>query len=366
MLLFRAQGQEDIAHAKAHWSKGTLASLYQIASTLDQDGRANASAADSAWLFDSLYTGDLAVQRMDNKSIKDFFTSIGSQKHSLLSAKAYYNLGILFARMKNYPVALRYFAKSGAMSASPDISDKKYHFNSDTAFLDLPLPTMLYDSTDRKEMLVYYSDTLEVHNRIKKSGIKSKPISRRAIMAPFRENKAEAKAYGILIHVKQPSYGKRKQFEFFNNVGHMFISLIQYLPDNKSIARTFGFYPNKDNFLSATPIFPGTSSTFKDDELHDWDESVGKFITYKQFSTILKMVSQYSRKKYHLNKNNCTDFGLVVAAIAGIDITDTKGTWPLGSGNDPGDTGQSIIEGKVKSLDGQSDLFIIVNPDSKN
>ena len=73
------------------------------------------------------------------------------------------------------------------------------------------------------------------------------------------------------------------------------------------------------------------------------------------------MVRQYSKKRYHLNKNNCTDFGLVIAGVAGISIQQTNGSWPLGKGNDPGDTGQSILEGKVSDMESKdnSRLFIV-------
>lgn len=141
----------------------------------------------------------------------------------------------------------------------------------------------------------------------------------------------------------------------------MFITLIKFNRDSGYVSRTFGFYPEKDNLLSATPIMPTSTSVFKDDEGHDWDEMVGKFISKRRFRKILRMVKQYSRSKYNLNKNNCTDFGLCVAAIAGIKIEDTRGSWPLGSGNNPASAGQSILEGKVEDTDESRELLILNN-----
>ena len=138
----------------------------------------------------------------------------------------------------------------------------------------------------------------------------------------------------------------------------MFITLIKYNSDAAYTSRTFGFYPDKDNFLSATPIIPTSSSTFKDDQQHDWDEMIAKFIPRRSFNRILRMVKKYSKTKYNLNKNNCTDFGLCIANVAGIQIEDTHGSWPLGSGNNPGFAGQSISDDKVLN-DDEDDILII-------
>lgn len=311
---------------------------------------------------DSVDVGDIAVKKMDKNSVTSFLSIFkkhdGTEKKKLLSPKAYYNLAILMARYKNYPLALKYFGLSNTYN-DPNMADNKFKLDVDSSLLDFPMPLFDKDSLmQHPEKYVVGSDTILVSNRDKK--IDSKPISFRKLLAPFRDDE-DGLAYGIILHLKQPEFGKRKQFALFNNVGHMFISLIKYEPDGKSVSRTFGFYPQKDNPLSATPIFPGTSSTFKNDSLHLWDESVGKFITYKQFKLVLRMVRQYSKKRYHLNKNNCTDFGLVIAGVAGISIQQTNGSWPLGKGNDPGDTGQSILEGKVSDMESKdnSRLFIV-------
>ncbi|PZP52672.1 MAG: hypothetical protein DI598_00115 [Pseudopedobacter saltans] len=311
---------------------------------------------------DSVNVGDIAVKTMDKGSVSSFLSLFKKgnieEKKKLFSHRAYYNLAVLMARYKNYPLALKYFGLANAFS-DPTLADHKFKLDVDSSLLDFPMPLFDKDSLiEHPEKYVVGSDTVLLTNRDKK--IDSKPVSFRKLLAPFKDDE-DGLAYGIILHLKQPEYGKRKQFALFNNVGHMFISLIKYEADGKSVSRTFGFYPQKDNPLSATPIFPGTSSTFKNDSLHLWDESVGKFITYKQFKLVLRMVRQYSKKRYHLNKNNCTDFGLVVAGVAGINIQETNGTWPLGRGNDPGDTGQSILEGKISDMESHdnSKLFIV-------
>ncbi|WP_447640826.1 MULTISPECIES: hypothetical protein [Chitinophagaceae] len=336
-----------------------------VATAMRHINRVDTIALDSIRMMnyeDSVRVGDVAVQKMDKGSIRSFFDFLKKEKTSnpkrLLSKKAYYNLAVLMARYKNYPLALKYFSIANAFD-DPHIADDKFKLDVDSSVLDFPMPLFDKDSiSEHPEKYVVGTDTLIVSNKDKK--IDSRPVSFRKLIAPFRDDE-EGLAYGIILHLKQPEYGKRKQFALFNNVGHMFISLIKYEANGKSVSRTFGFYPQKDNFLSATPLIPGTSSTFKNDSLHLWDEAVGKFITYKQFKLVLRLVRQYSHKRYHLNKNNCTDFGLIVAAIVGINIQETNGTWPLGRGNDPGDTGQSILEGKVSDAEAQdnSKLFII-------
>ena len=117
--------------------------------------------------------------------------------------------------------------------------------------------------------------------------------------------------------------------------------------------------------MSATPLVPSTSSTFKDDAEHAWDEVLGKFISKRRFEKVLALTQQYKQLAYHLSKNNCTDFGLKAAALAGLDVWETRGSWPLGSGNNPAITGQSIRNGKFDNADtgNTNDLLVGVNRD---
>jgi hypothetical protein len=180
----------------------------------------------------------------------------------------------------------------------------------------------------------------------------SAPVRNDDIRASFDDGKT-ASAYAILVQVKQPAPGKRRSFTGINNVGHMFITLIKYNGDNSIVYRSFGFYPNKSNILSATPLHPGSRSVFKDDIHHEWDELAGKFISPRRFRKIIEVLQSYDGKVYHLNHNNCTDFGLTMAGLAGINIQDTRGTWPLGKGNNPANAGQSLLEGKVTNTDSE-------------
>ena len=116
------------------------------------------------------------------------------------------------------------------------------------------------------------------------------------------------------------------------------------------VSRSFGFYPKKNFFLAGTPLFPLSPSTFKDDARHSWDEVSGTFISRRSFNRILNIIKKYDHKKYQLSHANCTDFGLELAAEAGITINNTVGKWPLGKGNNPACTGQSLLDGNVTAV----------------
>ena len=258
-----------------------------------------------------------------------------------LSPRASLRLAVLLARVKAYAASMKIFSLSERLRQQPPDSMTIH------AVGDVPDSVL-------KRFIPYLSrnitDTVMLQNRNRKKT--GRPLRLGEITAPFRDEEAGA-AYGVLLHIKQPRPGNRKSYALFGNVGHMFITLVKFHDDGSHVSRTFGFYPEKENLLSATPLKPNTASVFKDDEDHSWDELVAKFISRHQFRQVLRKIRQYSRERYHLNKNNCTDFGLSIASISGIAIKDTRGSWPLGKGNDPGDTGQSILEGKVADAAGK-------------
>jgi hypothetical protein len=231
------------------------------------------------------------------------------------------DLARVSARMRLYPVAMRCY----------------YH--SEQGGVDLPEDSIYYKEVPLSE---------------------SVPVPVDSIRAAFEDGK-EAGAYALLVHVQQPAPGKRKVFVRLGSVGHTFITLIKYNRDNTIVCRTFGFYPHKRGFLSASPVRPTAPSAVKDDSRHDWDETAGKFISSRQFKKIVDALQRYRDRLYNLNHENCTDFGLAIARIGGIGIQDTQGRWPLGRGNNPGCAGQSILEGKITDIETGMPLFVATN-----
>jgi hypothetical protein len=365
--MFLAQSRRELDSGKIIQAKASAEQSYLIAfrnnnsqgqvDALMLSGKINFKAGNSAEALFSFWQTIKLKSKLKDKGF---------------SERIYYNMAVTFASMKQYPMALKYFqkatlAKEKKIQRKANTSIQSFGYAAadttseslaDTAFVDTNKrvswsddPIHLIDD----KALVIDADTLYIHHKAAER--KEQKVTEAAIIHAFDDGK-QAVAYGLVIHAKQPVSGKRKTYTGISNVGHMFITLIKYNADADYTSRTFGFYPDKDNFLSATPLIPTSTSTFKDDEQHEWDEIVAKFIPRKTFNRILRMVKKYSKTKYNLNKNNCTDFGLCIASVAGIQIKDTHGSWPLGSGNNPGFAGQSISDDKVIDID-QDDLLII-------
>jgi len=253
--------------------------------------------------------------------------------------KFYYHLANAFARLRLYPLAMKCFFKAVRSNAEIDSLSLHTYGQSDLENSGLELSTRDDSAVGTKALAL----------KNKKKDKKSMRTSFQQIAGNFNDGKT-AVAYALLFHVKQPAPGKRKIFVWVNT-GHTFITLIKYNSDSTYASASFGFYPDKEQMLSATPIAPTTSATFKDDAGHLWDEVLGKFISKRNFENILELTQKFEGMTYNLNKQNCTDFGLQAASLAGIHITDTSGKWPLGKGNNPAVTGQSILKGMVKNAD---------------
>jgi len=289
------------------------------------------------------------------------------------SRRFYYGLAVTFTRLRLYPLAMKCYFKT---LVNDDSYDKPQNMSPVTASLyDRQLPADRFDNLEdslvnkqsirNTHVLDFHSSDISLISNASSvsngdDDIKSSPVSTKKITDPFLDGKT-AVAYALMIHVKQPVSGKRKIF-VLNNVGHTFITLIKYNSDSSVVCRSFGFYPKKSFILEATPLFPSAPSVFKDDSLHNWDEVSGSFISKKSFLRILAVVNKYDHKKYHLSSQNCTDFGLEVAAQAGIKIDNSKGKWPLGSGNNPACAGQSMREGKIEVAAGNpAGTLLMVN-----
>ncbi len=265
-------------------------------------------------------------------------------KNNTLGSRLFSDLAEVSATLKMYPLAMKCYLKSDKTLKAKNKFLWEYH--------------SLWDSTEFNHLLLIDSQTLSSSQKL--TVVDSPPVSLENIEQSFSDGKTAA-AYAILVHVKQPRRGKRKAFTGINNVGHTFITLVKYNTDNSSVSRSFGYYPAKNHLLSATPLHPGDQAVFKDDARHEWDEVVGKFISEEQFGHIIGIMNRYNRKKYNLNNNNCTDFGLTVAISAGLQIDHTSGRWPLGKGNNPANAGQSLLENKFTDNDSSNAQTLLIN-----
>lgn len=272
------------------------------------------------------------------KTMSKLFRIAGMKKtvrNNKLSIRLLLDLANISTRLKMYPLAMKCYGQAIRIKQEKDFST--YEASQD-----------IKDTINYLRLMI--ADTLDIIRHSSNPVTESPLVLFSDIQSSFQDGKI-ASSYAIIVHVKQPVPGKRKAFCHINNVGHTFITLVKINNDNSSVSRSFGFYPAKKAFLSATPLHPFDIAVIKDDAFHPWDETVAKFISEKKFNRILSNLKKFSRERYNLNRNNCTDFGLSEALIAGIDIKEAGGTWPLGRGNNPANAGQSLLEKKFENQD---------------
>jgi hypothetical protein len=266
-------------------------------------------------------------------------------RNNTLGTRILMDIANISTRLKMYPLAMKCYSQAIRKKKEKGLS----------AYINLQYAT---NTADNPGLILFDSLELTCHTSVPITA--SLPVQFNDIQCSFYDGKTAA-AYAIILHVKQPISGKRKAFCNINNVGHTFITLVKLNTDNSSVSRSFGFYPAKKSFLSATPVHPADQAVIKDDVLHPWDETVAKFISEKKFNRILGNLEKFSHTRYNLNRNNCTDFGLSEALIGGIDIRETSGKWPLGRGNNPANIGQSLLEKKFENKDREFPEIFSVN-----
>ncbi|HJV19535.1 MAG TPA: tetratricopeptide repeat protein [Sediminibacterium sp.] len=294
--------------------------------------------------------------------LKDLSTDENAVSH------LYYNLAVVLARMKNYPAALSCFYKAGNTEARHLFKMRRKRFlYLDSSYYLFQANTEETETTDH----LVFNDSLidgalsgleQVADSLQQNNAVAEPISAGSLIDAFMDQKRAA-SYAVAIHVKQPAAGKKNVFAGLGNVGHMFITLIKFNKDRSSVTRTFGFYPEKGLLIPVNPIFPNSPAVLKNDQQRSWDEMVGRFVSQRDFTRILEFIDKNSNTSYHLNRFNCSDFALAIGGLANIRIAETTGKWPLGKGNNPGSTGQSILAGRFLNMETNSKtgLFACTN-----
>jgi hypothetical protein len=142
------------------------------------------------------------------------------------------------------------------------------------------------------------------------------------------------KSATLIIYVDQPSYNSAECW-VFANAGHTFIGLQQ-----EGNNRTFGFYGvNGGDIVNKQ----GDGVLAVNDD-HFYNVSYTEQISPEALEKVLALLTKKPLPDYHLDKNNCTDFAMEIAKIAGIGIPPFSSTWPNGpdSGHCPGGLGEAI------------------------
>lgn len=138
----------------------------------------------------------------------------------------------------------------------------------------------------------------------------------------------------ITIYIDQPIAGQADAFTTGEEkAGHAFIGVKQ-----ENVVRMFGLYPDG----KATPYTPNDPHRFGNDSFHSFDVSITFSIGSLELWNIVDNAINYNLN-YDLNSNNCTDYVLNVANIAGYNLPDPQSTWiNNGGGSNPGAFGEAI------------------------
>jgi hypothetical protein len=166
--------------------------------------------------------------------------------------------------------------------------------------------------------------------------------------------------YTVTLAIAQPVPGTRDSWTVTSggptgstqasniiNAGHTFLIFTESY-GNTTITRNIGFYPS----TTVKPTSPSSPGEFSDDEFHQYNISGTFTVNNAQFYDMLNYISAIDNSSflYNLNSNNCSTFAINTFAQAGINLPRTIGSWPGGSGCDPGDLGEDILTDKIPNM----------------
>jgi hypothetical protein len=170
----------------------------------------------------------------------------------------------------------------------------------------------------------------------------------------FTNGSAPDHTYSIQVCVDQPDPGTRDPWGLTAgglagslnvgnvvNSGHTFLIFTENNQGNIT-SRNVGFYPSGIVYPTNNGAY--SQGVLGNDESHIYNISLTLNVTSNQFFNILNYVSLGNNTGYYynLNTNNCATFALNALSAGGISLPSTQGSWPGGSGNDPGDLGEDI------------------------
>ena len=163
--------------------------------------------------------------------------------------------------------------------------------------------------------------------------------------------KPDAVGYTLVVYVDQPgSGGTRATYELHGRsaeTGHVTATLI----DNDSGASTsVGFYPNyQTNGNRPKDVLFGQTVPGKivDDSNYDRkkiDVKSSFQISNEQGENIKQFIDNTKKNTpgYNLSTYNCTNYVVNLCETGGITLPKTSGSWPGGSGLNPGDMGEDL------------------------
>jgi hypothetical protein len=161
----------------------------------------------------------------------------------------------------------------------------------------------------------------------------------------------------ITFYADQPVAGSSQANTITADVGHAFITIEQ-----NGNRMTLGFYPASGGIATINSVFVPVNGVMGDDTNHHYDVSLSVNVSGSILTNILNESVNYADKIYNINTDNCSDFSISVANIAGLNISECNGSFGLGifgSGSNPGAFGEELRNlplsaGMTKDTDGGS------------
>ncbi len=180
---------------------------------------------------------------------------------------------------------------------------------------------------------------------------------KQALKDCFGENHVDCNSFSgslsVTLYVDQPTANSRASWDLYDDdgnltvdVGHAFLGLnMEEGGENTTLVT--GLYPSG-------PVMPGDPKTglslpaFGDDGGREFSVAITFELTCEEFNQVLSSIAGASNpgpglnNYYDLNSNNCSDYAMNHLNQIGLNIPDTRGTWPGGAGSNPGDLGEDL------------------------
>ena len=152
-------------------------------------------------------------------------------------------------------------------------------------------------------------------------------------------NRTLSGGYTITICADIPDNSNPLKLMHNNESGHVFIivSAQDSSAAKKTVSVPFGFYPRYMAMMALIKRVPGA---IKNNWNREYDASVSKKLTAREFHNTLILAKELSKRKYHINNFNCYDYAVLL-----FNSSDNKDSLPVsrvkyplasGSGGTPG------------------------------
>jgi len=143
----------------------------------------------------------------------------------------------------------------------------------------------------------------------------------------------------LTIYVQQPNENSL-DLVGENQVGHVFVGIEQ-----NGTRRLFGFYPPKDSSNASIAVGNTYDSELRDNSGDLYHVSISTNINATQMDNIINYVQNHP-SEYNLNNYACTDFGIEIGNLGGLNLPSTTVThWTnIFRGRSPAKLGQEIRE----------------------